>query len=40
MFYAIWVIGVFVAIGLTVLGVTKLENSGFFDKYEDKNKNN
>ncbi|WP_119524632.1 cytochrome bd oxidase small subunit, CydX/CbdX family [Psittacicella hinzii] len=38
MFYAIWVIGVFVAIWLTVLAVTKLEKSGFFDKYEDQKK--
>lgn len=36
MFYALWVVGVAAAIYLTVLAVSKLEKSGYFDKYDDK----
>lgn len=38
MFYVLWVLGLAVSITLTVLFVSKLENSGFFDKYEKKDK--
>lgn len=36
MFYAIWVIGMIVSVYLTVYSIKRLENAGYFDKYENK----
>lgn len=36
MSYVAWFVGLWISIAITVLAISKIEKSGYFDKYNDQ----